>query len=86
MSEAAKSVLVIAQNNKTEALRMASGLTLLDDEVKVAVLGTLDQSHEVQIQLESLDFAEVPISYLEPTEDAVQLAASIQDADVVFVV
>jgi len=34
-----KNILVIAKNNKVEALRVAVGLVLLDDTVKVDVLG-----------------------------------------------
>lgn len=85
MTEGTKNVLVIAQNNKSEALRMASGLTLLDDVVNVTVLGMLDQSEEVQIQLESLDFAEVPVSYVTPAEEPTQLTLSLREADTVFV-
>ena len=33
-----KNVLMIARNKKVEALRMAAGLTLLDDIIKVAVV------------------------------------------------
>lgn len=86
MTDSVKNVLVIAQNSKVEALRMASGLTLLDDEVRVAVVGDMEQTEEVQIQLESLEFAEVPVSYMDPSEEAMHLAMSIQEADVVFVV
>ena len=55
-----KNILVIAKHNKVEALRVAAGLTLMDDMVSVAVLGGLDDSPSVQEQIEALDFGEVP--------------------------
>ena len=65
MSGNTKRILVVARDDKVEALRMASGLTLLDDEVRVAVLGGLDEAaSEVQMQLESLDFADLPVARL----------------------
>jgi hypothetical protein len=57
-----KNILVIAKRDKTEALRMAAGLTLLDDVVKVAVLGSLEGTPAVQEQIEVLEFAEVPVT------------------------
>jgi len=65
MGDESKKILVVAKEDKVEALRMATGLTLLDDAVEIAVLGELDESgEEVQMQLEALDFAEVPIERL----------------------
>jgi hypothetical protein len=83
----AKNVLVVAHDNKTEALRMASGLTLLDDAVRVVVLGGLPEGEEVGVQLESLEFAEVPLDQLDDTDAGVQaLAQAMVQADTVFVV
>jgi hypothetical protein len=57
-----KHIIVIAQARKTEALRMACGLTLLDDTVHVFVVDQLDDDAETQEQLDALEFAEVPIA------------------------
>ena len=83
-----KTILLIAQNNKPEALRIASGLTLLDDQVKVDVDGELGTDAETCLQLEALEFAEVPVERLElsDTEDFDRLAKDIISADVVFIV
>lgn len=86
MADEVKRILVVAQSSKTEALRMAAGLTLLDDPVQVAVIGELEVSPDVEMQLESLDFAEVPVTYCETGNDAAPLATAIGQADVVFVV
>lgn len=88
MSSDAKRILVVARDDKVEALRMATGLTLLDDEVRVAVLGELDESSEdVQLQLESLEFADVPVERT-PTGGAASqaLAGMMTQSDTVFVV
>lgn len=86
MSEALKRILVVARDDKVEALRMATGLTLLDDAVRVAVIGDLDESAaDVQLQLESLDFAEVPVERLDG-EWAGALATMMTQSDTVFVV
>ena len=62
MSNETKNVLMIARNKKVEALRMATGLTLLDDVIRVAIIGDIDrESPDVELQLESLDFADVPV-------------------------
>lgn len=82
-----KNILVIAKNNKVEALRVAAGLTLVDDAVRVAVLGTLDDSAPVREQLDALDFAEVPREVLEDSVQApTTLARYVLDADVVYVI
>lgn len=83
-----KAILFIAQDDKPEALRMASGLTLLDDQVVVEVVGSLDDDAETSLQLEALEFAEVPISHLElfRAQDLERLATDIILADVVFIV
>ncbi len=88
MTQASKTILVIARHNKPEALRMAAGLTLLDDEVRVTALGGLDDDPETALQLEALEFAEVPVNSLNPATDTgiEELADAILWADVVYVV
>jgi len=54
-----KTILVVAKNNKVEALRVAVGLALLDDIVRVVVLGELDDTPAITEQTEVLEFAEV---------------------------
>ena len=86
MSDETKNILMLARNKKAEALRMAVGLTLLDDSVQVAVMGELDHdSPEIEVQLESLDFADVPVTNIS-TEQHIELAKMIINADVVYVV
>lgn len=86
MSNESKNVLMIARNKKTEALRMATGLTLLDDAVRVAIVGEIDRADpEVELQLESLDFAEVPVVDIDAGQ-ARALAEMIVNSDVVYVV
>jgi len=86
VSNVTKNVLMIARNKKTEALRMATGLTLLDDAVRVAVVGELDRADaEVELQLESLEFAEVPVVDIDARQ-ARTLAEMIVNSDVVYVV
>ena len=75
---AQKQIIVIAQQRKTEALRMASGLTLLDDAVKVFVVGRLEDDAETATQLEALEFAEVPVAHV--TAHDTQAMASLVDA------
>jgi len=88
MTDARKTILVIAQHDKPEALRMASGLTLLDDEVRVAALGGLGDDEDTALQLEALEFAEVPIEHIDATTHAGigQLADAILRADAVYVI
>ncbi len=83
-----RTILLIAQDNKPETLRMASGLTLLDDQVIVDVLGCLDNDEETALQLEALEFAEVPVSniVLSTPGDIDRLAGDILSADVVYMV
>ncbi len=83
----AKNVLMIAHDNKVEALRMATGLTLLDDVVRVIVLGELPDGEGADVQLESLEFAEVPIDRLDDSDESVAaLARAMVQADTVFMV
>ena len=81
-----KKILVIARDRKTEALRMATGLTLLDDAVSVAAWGGLDRDdEEVEMQLEALDFSDVPVTDL-ALDAAGDLAGMINESDAVYVV
>lgn len=82
-----KNILVIAKRNKVEALRVAAGLTLMDDIVKVAVLGGLDDSPPVQEQIEALDFGDVPRKVFDdPNQVTEDLARDLLSADVVYVI
>lgn len=82
-----KKILMIAAQKKIEALRMASGLTLLDDAVSIASLGQLPEGPEAAEQLEALEFADVPIEAVDAGASGLQaLALRIIDSDVVFCV
>jgi hypothetical protein len=82
-----KKILVVARYRKTEALRMASGLTLLDDPVTVLVCGELESGDEVDVQLESLDFADVPLQRVADEGAVTQaLAHAVTQADVVYII
>jgi len=87
MSDSTKHILVVARDDKVEALRMATGLTLLDDAVHVAVMGDLDETaDDVQLQLESLEFADVPVERLGAGARGYQsLAGMMTQSDTVFV-
>lgn len=82
-----KHILMVAVQKPAEALRMASGLTLLDDAVSIATWGRLPEGAEVAEQMEALEFAEVPMVELNPAADAIAaLARQILDNDVVYCV
>jgi len=82
-----KHILMVAVQKPVEALRMASGLTLLDDAVAIAAWGRLPEGTEVAEQMEALEFADVPVVELDPTADALAaLAQQIIDNDVVYCV
>lgn len=82
-----KKILMIARDNKIEALRMATGLTLLDDVVKVLVCGELEESAEADEQLEALDFSDVPvIKVVNPNDIVEAMAEEISQADTVFII
>src|SRR4030065_2335862 len=49
----AKRILVVPIEKKIEALRMATGLTLLDDQVTVAVWGGMPAAHRAAGQCEA---------------------------------
>lgn len=79
-----KRILMVPMHKPVEALRMASGLTLLDDQVAIACWESLPVGPETDEQIEALDFADVPIERIGHDADA--LAAHIMDSDVVYVV
>ncbi len=80
-----KNILMVARDRKIEALRMAAGLTLLDDKVTVLVCGTLDDSAEASEQLEALEFSDVPVTQLDNPDDVpLAMAQAISQADVVY--
>lgn len=82
-----KHILMVAVQKQVEALRMASGLTLLDDAVSIATWGALPEGAAVVEQMEALEFAEVPVVELAPAGDAMAvLARQIIDNDVVYCV
>lgn len=81
-----KRILVIAKQNLAEALRIAAGLTLLNESVRVAVLGELPDEPAVQEQRELLDFIEIPVDTLnDPDAWPAQLAATLLQSEVVYV-
>lgn len=80
-----KRILVIARDKPAEALRVAVGLTLLNDTVRVVCAQPLPEDPAVQEQRDMLDFVEVPcLEVHEPAQLATQLAAAILDADTVY--
>jgi|PlaIllAssembly_1097288.scaffolds.fasta_scaffold624816_2 hypothetical protein len=84
-----KRILMLALEKKVEALRMAGGLTLLDDRIGIATWGKLPAGADTAEQLEALEFAEVPMTELDPVrarEACAALAAQIIDSDVVYCV
>lgn len=82
-----KNILVIARHNQAEALRVAAGLTLLSDPVRVAVLGTLQDTPAVAEQRELLEFAEVPCEEIADASSGYgKLAGALGEADVVYVI
>lgn len=82
-----KNILVVAKNNKVEALRVAVGLALLSDIVKVVVLGELDDTPAIQEQRDVLEFAEVPCELLPDVADQTgRLAQEIVNSHAVYVI
>ncbi|MHB9102001.1 MAG: hypothetical protein ACYC2E_10850 [Sulfuricella sp.] len=82
-----KNILVIAKNNKVEALRVAVGLVLLSDPVKVDVLDELDDSPQAREQLEVLEFADVPCEILADRSSLIdKLAQDLVGSNVVYVI
>lgn len=80
-----KRILVIAQFNIAEALRVAIGLTLLHDGVRVISVAPLPDDAAVREQREALDFVEVPcLEISSSTQPAMPLAAAILESDLVY--
>ncbi len=81
-----KNILVIAQRKKIEALRMATGLTLLDDAVSVLVCGILEDSADASEQMEALEFSDVPVTQLDnPGDIPHAMAKAISQANMVYI-
>jgi hypothetical protein len=81
---AKKNILVVPCEKADEALRMACGLTLLDDRVQVMSWNSLVKSDATNEQIEALEFADVAVQCLDSDHDA--LAKAILGSDVVFCV
>lgn len=82
-----KNILVIAKSNKAEALRVAVGLVLLSDPVKLDVLNELEDNLQNREQLEVLDFAEVPYEILNDETTLIdKLAKDLISADAVYII
>ncbi len=82
-----RKLLVVARHNQAEALRVAAGLTLLSDPVRVAVVGALQDTPAVAEQRELLEFAEVPLEELpEGAAGRSRLAGEMLEADAVYVI
>lgn len=80
-----KRILVIAKDKPVEALRVAAGLTLLNDSVRVAMLGGMPDDPAALEQRELLDFIEVPVDSLDdPAQAPQRLAAALLQAEVVY--
>lgn len=78
-------ILVIAKFKLAEALRVATGLTLLNDSVRVIACAPLPDDPAVREQREMLDFVEVPcLEIQDPADAARQLAVAVLGADVVY--
>jgi hypothetical protein len=84
MSDEIKQILMIASRRPTEALRMATGLTLLDDQVRVTVLGELEKNPANEEQMEALDFSDVPVTEIVDEASFDVLAQQLFEADVVY--
>ena len=81
-----KNIVVVAMRNKAEALRVAAGLVLLDDLVKVVVLGELEDTAAISEQRGVLEFADIPCELLQDSaEQTVRLAREMAGADLVYV-
>ena len=81
-----KDILVVAKDNKAEALRVAVGLALLSNPVKVVVVGELYDTPAIAEQREVLDFADVPCEQLhDAATQSARLAEAMIAANVVYV-
>lgn len=58
----AKKIAVIVRDRQSEAVRMAVGLTLADDEVNVFIMDKkLESSDEIDLNVETLGDLDVPV-------------------------
>ncbi len=83
-----KRILVAAMHKPVEALRIATGLTLADATLRVAMCGPMPDGEEARVQLDALQFAEVPVDELPAADGArwLELARRIVDSDIVYCV
>ncbi|MBL8341004.1 MAG: hypothetical protein JNL30_05995 [Rubrivivax sp.] len=72
-----KRILVVARAKPAEALRVATGLTLLNDTVRVIAAAPLPDTAAVREQREMLEFVEVPC---DEVGDAALLPALLAEA------
>ncbi len=83
-----KSILVIAIEDKAEALRVANGLSILH-EVKVVAVDGLDRNDlKVAEQLEAMEFAEIPLFVVHTEkEDYIKITGDfILESEEVFMI
>lgn len=80
-----KRILVIAKHEPAEALRVAAGLTMLHQSIRVAAIGELPDDAAVAEQRELLDFIEVPVDVIDdPAQVPARLADALLQSDVVY--
>ena len=77
-----------AMTQPVEERRIATGLRLADAALRVATWGPVPGGDEAQVQLDALQFAEVPIDALTADDGArwLELARRIVDSDIVYCV
>ena len=81
-----KNILMIARHRKVEGLRMATGLTLLDDRVEVLLCGEPEDEQQAEEQLEALEFSDVPVIRIDGSDImSPVMAEAISKADVVYI-
>ncbi len=80
-----KHILVIANNKPAEALRVAAGLYLLHETIKVISVEPLPDDPAVHEQRELLEFIDIHCDEIADRADVpARLAAAILEADVVY--
>ena len=78
-------ILVIARHKPAEALRVAAGLSLSNDKLRVISLGQLPDTEAVREQLEVVEFIEIPCAEVTDTaRQPAELARALVDAEVVY--
>ena len=64
-------IAVVIHDRQAEAIRMGSGLTLMDDEVDIFFLDTkMDGSEELEMMLEIAQEMELPLFSNEPDNES----------------